>query len=199
MIKNICASREITVFFYIISNRNHSTNCILLQKNAIQWIHSFQTLIVRISIVNQVIRVCALEKDFQQLTYGDRTIVGERGISLSGGQRARINLARYNFLLNFTDDQKLKKKKKLIIPELYTNKRTFIYWTTLCRLSTRKWADIYTKNASKVAQGYKIPEFVNFVNVSLTICYRLSQRENVCSRHTSNTILDRSRPNRSHG
>ncbi|KAJ4437622.1 hypothetical protein ANN_17767 [Periplaneta americana] len=42
---------------------------------------------------NHVIKVCALKRDFQLLPYGDKTIVGERGISLSGGQRARINLA----------------------------------------------------------------------------------------------------------
>jgi ATP-binding cassette subfamily C (CFTR/MRP) protein 4 len=42
----------------------------------------------------QVVRVCALEQDFQQLPHGDRTIVGERGATISGGQRARINLAR---------------------------------------------------------------------------------------------------------
>ncbi|XP_054270037.1 probable multidrug resistance-associated protein lethal(2)03659 [Macrosteles quadrilineatus] len=42
----------------------------------------------------QVVRVCALKADFEQFPYGDKTIVGERGVSLSGGQRARINLAR---------------------------------------------------------------------------------------------------------
>lgn len=42
----------------------------------------------------QVIDVCALKPDFDLFPFGDRTIVGERGTSLSGGQRARINLAR---------------------------------------------------------------------------------------------------------
>jgi ATP-binding cassette subfamily C (CFTR/MRP) protein 4 len=42
----------------------------------------------------EVVKVCALQKDFDMFRHGDRTMVGEKGISLSGGQRARINLAR---------------------------------------------------------------------------------------------------------
>ncbi|KAJ8951068.1 hypothetical protein NQ318_003766, partial [Aromia moschata] len=45
-------------------------------------------------LYQKIVKVCALEKDFQQFPQGDKTIVGERGVSLSGGQRARINLAR---------------------------------------------------------------------------------------------------------
>lgn len=43
---------------------------------------------------NKVVRKCALERDFALFPNGDKTIVGERGVSLSGGQKARINLAR---------------------------------------------------------------------------------------------------------
>ncbi|XP_055381017.1 probable multidrug resistance-associated protein lethal(2)03659 [Condylostylus longicornis] len=42
----------------------------------------------------EVIKVCALQRDIDLWPHGDTTIVGERGIILSGGQKARVNLAR---------------------------------------------------------------------------------------------------------
>ncbi|CAG2112971.1 unnamed protein product, partial [Medioppia subpectinata] len=42
----------------------------------------------------EVVRVCALERDLKILPFGDRTLMGENGVSVSGGQKARITLAR---------------------------------------------------------------------------------------------------------
>lgn len=42
----------------------------------------------------RTVKACALLSDFKQFPQGDKTVVGERGSSLSGGQKARINLAR---------------------------------------------------------------------------------------------------------
>lgn len=43
---------------------------------------------------DEIVKVCALEPDFELFPFGDKTFVGERGKILSGGQKARINLAR---------------------------------------------------------------------------------------------------------
>ncbi|KAH7339705.1 P-loop containing nucleoside triphosphate hydrolase protein [Rhizoctonia solani] len=43
---------------------------------------------------DQVVHACALSPDIEMLHDGERTEIGERGVNLSGGQKARINLAR---------------------------------------------------------------------------------------------------------
>ncbi len=43
---------------------------------------------------NQVIQACALTDDLSVLPAGDLTEIGEKGINLSGGQKARVGLAR---------------------------------------------------------------------------------------------------------
>ncbi|XP_048265984.1 ATP-binding cassette sub-family C member 4 isoform X2 [Bombus terrestris] len=45
-------------------------------------------------LYQKVVKACSLQRDFKQFPQGDQTIVGERGSSLSGGQKARVNLAR---------------------------------------------------------------------------------------------------------
>lgn len=46
------------------------------------------------ALYRQCLYACALEPDLLVLQHGDLTEIGERGVSLSGGQRARVALAR---------------------------------------------------------------------------------------------------------
>ncbi|KAJ4008640.1 ATP-binding cassette transporter yor1 [Fusarium irregulare] len=43
---------------------------------------------------NKVIQACALQADIDMLPNGDMTEIGERGITISGGQKQRLNIAR---------------------------------------------------------------------------------------------------------
>ncbi|KAK6456838.1 oligomycin resistance ATP-dependent permease [Scheffersomyces xylosifermentans] len=55
----------------------------------------------------QVVYACSLQQDLKNLPSGDFTEVGEKGVTLSGGQKARINLARsvyYNKDIILMDD-----------------------------------------------------------------------------------------------
>jgi ATP-binding cassette subfamily C (CFTR/MRP) protein 1 len=43
---------------------------------------------------NKVVDACALRADLEMLPAGDATEIGERGITISGGQKQRLNIAR---------------------------------------------------------------------------------------------------------
>ncbi|CAO3570724.1 unnamed protein product [Mortierella alpina] len=43
---------------------------------------------------NKVIKACELTRDLSLFPEGDETVIGEKGVTLSGGQRARVSLAR---------------------------------------------------------------------------------------------------------
>jgi len=46
------------------------------------------------SLYRRIIADCNLETDLKRFSHGDQTRIGERGVNLSGGQKARISLAR---------------------------------------------------------------------------------------------------------
>ncbi len=48
-----------------------------------------------------MIKACALDVDIQGMQGNDLAEIGEQGLNLSGGQRARLALARYLTLENF--------------------------------------------------------------------------------------------------
>lgn len=48
---------------------------------------------------DKIVEVCSLKRDLELLAMGENTMVGEKGINLSGGQRARVCLFVYFFYI----------------------------------------------------------------------------------------------------
>eukprot|EP00058_Branchiostoma_floridae_P028371 XP_002613862.1 hypothetical protein BRAFLDRAFT_262137 [Branchiostoma floridae] len=43
---------------------------------------------------DRAVSVCKMERDISRMSHGDETYIGDRGVTLSGGQKARLSLAR---------------------------------------------------------------------------------------------------------
>ncbi|CAK4076908.1 unnamed protein product [Aphanomyces euteiches] len=71
---------------------------------------------------NKVIEACALTKDLTLFAAGDRTEIGQKGVNLSGGQKARISLARacYSDADIFILDSPLSAVDAIVQNEIFT-------------------------------------------------------------------------------
>jgi len=74
-------------------------------------------------LYQSVVQVCSLISDFSNFPDRDQTLVGEKGVTLSGGQRARINLARaaYGDENIFLLDDPLAAVDTKVVNDLYSN------------------------------------------------------------------------------
>ena len=59
--------------------------------------NAFKTLLI-LNILNIYISLHISFQDIKNFPDGDLSLIGERGLTLSGGQKSRINLARYGRL-----------------------------------------------------------------------------------------------------
>lgn len=97
-----------------------------------------------------VLKLCSLEKDLDQFQYGDQTLVGDRGASLSGGQRIRINLARaiYNEADIYLLDDPFSALDSEVANEIYFNCVNSFLKNKICILITHQHQ--YLEQASEI-------------------------------------------------
>lgn len=97
-----------------------------------------------------ILKICALEPDLQILPCGDKTIVGEKGKILSGGQKARISLARcvYKEADIYLLDDPLSAVDIKVGKQLYEECIKKFLSNKICLLITHQLQ--YLKNADKI-------------------------------------------------
>eukprot|EP00940_MAST-03C_sp_MAST-3C-sp2_P003616 g3616.t1 len=72
-----------------IVNESVKENIVLARRHSVAGTYDVDE-----SAYREVVEACGLLADFDEFDSGDRTIIGERGVTLSGGQKARVSLAR---------------------------------------------------------------------------------------------------------
>ncbi|KAA6401149.1 MAG: putative Multidrug resistance-associated protein [Streblomastix strix] len=110
---------------------------------------------------DKVVHVCALETDFKTLAAGDSTAIGEKGVNLSGGQKAHDPLSAVDahvgrFLFDECIDGILKGKTRLLM----TNQLQFI--DRADNIILMKDGEIEAQgNSNELKQkGYDFQEFI---------------------------------------
>ena len=99
---------------------------------------------------SQIIEACGLKKDLELFIDGDLTLVGERGITLSGGQRSRVSLARavyFNADIYLLDDP---------LRTLDANVSAHVFDKCICGLLSRQLRLLVTHRVEHLAKSDRI-------------------------------------------
>ncbi|XP_040199694.1 LOW QUALITY PROTEIN: cystic fibrosis transmembrane conductance regulator [Rana temporaria] len=97
-----------------------------------------------------VIKACQLEEDIEKFTEKDNTVLGEGGITLSGGQRARISLAR----AVYKDADLYLLDSPFSYLDLFTEKE--IFESCICKLMANKTRILVTSKLEQLKKADKI-------------------------------------------
>ncbi|XP_018429475.1 PREDICTED: cystic fibrosis transmembrane conductance regulator [Nanorana parkeri] len=97
-----------------------------------------------------VIKACQLEEDIAKFPEKDNTVLGEGGITLSGGQRARISLAR----AVYKDADLYLLDSPFSYLDLFTEKE--IFEGCICKLMTNKTRILVTSKLEQLKKADKI-------------------------------------------
>ncbi|KAM4676151.1 cystic fibrosis transmembrane conductance regulator [Discoglossus pictus] len=99
---------------------------------------------------HSVIKVCQLEEDIAKFPEKDNTVLGEGGITLSGGQRARISLAR----AVYKDADLYLLDSPFSYLDLFTEKE--IFESCVCKLMANKTRILVTSKLEQLKKADKI-------------------------------------------
>ncbi|XP_077329075.1 cystic fibrosis transmembrane conductance regulator [Lithobates pipiens] len=97
-----------------------------------------------------VIKACQLEEDIEKFTEKDNTVLGEGGITLSGGQRARISLAR----AVYKDADLYLLDSPFSYLDLFTEKE--IFESCICKLMANKTRILVTSKLEQLKKADKV-------------------------------------------
>ncbi|VDN53858.1 unnamed protein product [Dracunculus medinensis] len=116
-------------------------------------------------LYDEVIEACALNKDIAMLPNGDFTEIGEKGVNLSGGQKARVSLARaiyQNCDVYLLDDP-------LSAVDSHVGKHIYDRVIGPSGLLRNKTRILVTHNLTHLKTINKIFNYINFRSSSLSV------------------------------
>ncbi|KAL4446581.1 hypothetical protein ABPG74_005519 [Tetrahymena malaccensis] len=139
---------------------------------------------------NEVIKACCLDQDIEILPNGDETEIGERGVNLSGGQKARLSLARAVYSRNdiYLLDDPLSAVDSKVASNIYENCLNGILKNKTVLLVTHQIHFTKTCNEIIILDQGKITHKGTFYDLE-NILLSMSNQENYSQNKVSHQFI----------